>query len=85
MIIRRRFNVKNVLGALRETVDTTAMIFLIMIGANIFGNFLSATGLPQAMSAFCINAQIDRFWILLACLAIYAFLGCFVDSLPLIV
>jgi tripartite ATP-independent transporter DctM subunit len=85
MIIRRRFNVKNVLGALRETVDTTAMIFIIMIGANIFGNFLSATGLPQAMSAFCINAQVDRFWILLACLGIYAILGCFVDSLPLIV
>jgi tripartite ATP-independent transporter DctM subunit len=85
MILRGRFSLKNVIAALKETVDTTAMIFLIMIGANILGNFFSATGLPQAISGFCANAQIDRFWILLSCLAIYAILGCFVDSLPLIV
>ena len=85
MILKRQFNLKNLHGALKDTINTTAMIFLIMIGANIFGNFLSATGLPQAMSIFCANAQIGRFWILLALLGVYAILGCFVDSLPLLV
>lgn len=85
MIIRGQFNIKNVVGALRETLETTAMIFIIMIGANILANFFTATGLPQAISTFAATAEIGRFWILLACLAIYAILGCFVDSLPLIV
>jgi tripartite ATP-independent transporter DctM subunit len=85
MMIRGRFTFKNVMATLRETLDTTAMIFMIMIGANILGNFLSATGLPQAMSNFCATADVNRWIILLSCLTIYAVLGCFVDSLPLIV
>ena len=85
MAMRGRFNFKNVMGALKETVDTTAMIFLIMIGSNILGNFFAATGMSQALTDYCTSAQVDRIWILLACLGIYAILGCFVDSLPLIV
>ena len=85
MMIRGRFTVKNVIATLKETIETTAMIFLIMIGANILANFFSATGLPQAVSNFCATAPIGRFWILLSCLGIYAILGCFVDSLPLII
>ena len=85
MMIRGRFTVKNVVATLKETIETTAMIFLIMIGANILANFFSATGLPQAVSTFCATAPISRFWILLSCLGVYAILGCFVDSLPLII
>ncbi len=85
MIFKGNFSFKNLFSALKETVDTTAMIFIIMIGANILGNFFSATGLPQAVSSFAANADIAPIWILLMCLGIYAVLGCFVDALPLIV
>ena len=85
MIIRRKFNLKNLIASLKETAETTAMIFLIMIGANILGNFFNATGLPQAAANYAATANIGPIWVLLACLMIYAILGCFVDSLPLIV
>ncbi len=85
MILKRRFTWKNVTNALKDTIDTTAMVFMIMIGANILGNFFSASGLPQAMCNWAVNANIARIWILLMCLGIYGVLGCFVDSLPLIV
>lgn len=85
MIIRRKFTFKNVVGSLRETLETTAMIFIIMIGANILANFFTATGLPQWISTFAATANVPRFVILLFCLLVYAILGCFVDSLPLIV
>jgi tripartite ATP-independent transporter DctM subunit len=85
MMIRGKFTLPNVLAALKDSIETTAMIFLIMIGANILANFFSATGLPQAMSSFGATAPIGRFWILLLCLGIYAILGCFIDSLPLII
>jgi len=85
MTLRGKLNLQNVVGALKDTISTTAMIFMIMIGANIFGNFLSATGFTQAISTICVNAQVDRFWILFSCLMIYVIIGLFVDSLPLIV
>jgi TRAP-type C4-dicarboxylate transport system permease large subunit len=37
------------------------------------------------MSNYCATADVNRWIILLSCLFIYAVLGCFVDSLPLIV
>ena len=85
MIIRGKFTIKNVVASLKETIATTAMIFLIMIGANVLANFFSASGLPQVISNFCATAQVAPIWILLACLLVYGILGCFVDSLPLIV
>jgi tripartite ATP-independent transporter DctM subunit len=85
MVLKRKFTLKNLLGSLVETAETTAMIFLIMIGANILGGFLNMTGLPQVIATAAANAEIAPIWILLACLMIYAILGCFVDSLPLIV
>jgi len=85
MAIRGRFNFKNVIASLRETLETTAMIFLIMIGANILANFFSASGLPVIITNFAITANVAPIWILIGCLLIYGILGCFVDSLPLIV
>jgi len=85
MIIKRQFTWKNLIASLKETAETTAMIFIIMVGANILGDFFNQTGLPQAAANAAANANIAPVWILLACLMIYAILGCFVDSLPLIV
>ena len=85
MIAKRKFTLKNLLAALKETAETTAMIFLIMIGANMLGNFFNFTGLPQMVASFAANANVAPIWILAGCLMIYAILGCFVDSLPLIV
>lgn len=84
MIIRGKFNFRNVVDALRETVDTTAMIFLIMIGSDILGQFFTATGISNALAAFATGANVSRWAVLLLCLLIYGILGCFVDSLPLI-
>ena len=85
MIIKGKFTWKNITGALKDTIETTAMVFMIMIGANILGNFFSASQLPQALSTWAAGANVAPLWILLGCLAIYGILGCFVDSLPLIV
>jgi tripartite ATP-independent transporter DctM subunit len=85
MAIRGNFTLKNVVSALRETIETTAMIFMIMIGANILANFFSATGLARLISDAATTAAVSRIWILLGCLLIYGILGCFVDSLVLII
>lgn len=84
MAVRKKFTFKNVVAALQETLDTTAMIFLIMIGSDILGQFFAATGISNALATFATTANINRWFILLLCLFIYGILGCFVDSLPLI-
>jgi tripartite ATP-independent transporter DctM subunit len=85
MVLRRRFTYKNVIGCLKETIDTTAMIFLIMIGADILTNFFTAARLPSLVQSIAASATVGPWVILIVLLGIYAVLGCFIDSLPLIV
>jgi len=67
-----------------ETASTTAMIFLILIGAAVFNFFIDATGLTQAIIR---NVQ-DLGWsplaVLLALCVFYVILGCLMDSLSMI-
>ena len=85
MALKGNFKLKNVVASLKETIETTAMIFLIMIGAGILSNFFSASGLPQMLTRTVATLEVNRVWILIACLGIFGILGCFVDSMPLIV
>ncbi|HWU41589.1 MAG TPA: TRAP transporter large permease subunit, partial [Candidatus Acidoferrum sp.] len=52
MIWRGQFNYKNMVDCLAKTVKITSMVFLIMIGAFIFGYFLAVTGVPEAMARY---------------------------------
>jgi len=85
MMIRKQFNLKNVISSLKESAETTAMIFMIMIGANLFSNFISATGLPQTFAKLVAGTDVHAIIVLVFCLLIYAILATFIDALPLIV
>ncbi len=85
MALKKKFTFKNVVAALKETLETTAMIFLIMIGSDLLGQFFSLTGLSKALATFCLQYDLSKWLVLAVCLLIYGILGCFVDSLPLIV
>lgn len=52
----RRINWRIFVEALRETVELTAMVMLIIVGVSIFEFFISSARFPQEMSAF-INAM----------------------------
>ena len=84
MLFKRKFTFKNICGALKETLETTAMIFLIMIGSDLMGQFFSLTGMSTLLAQFFLSAGVSKWIVLLICLGIYGILGCFVDSLPLI-
>ena len=84
MIIRKKATVANMGNALRDSMKTTAMIFMIMLGANIFGTFLAITGLPKALATALtsLGSGYAAIWIIIV---VWLILGCFVDSLPLII
>ena len=83
LIIRKKFTFKNVVEALKETAETTAMIFLIMIGSDILSQFFTMTNISSVLSTVAANAA-SPWIILIVFLLIYGILGCFIDSLPLI-
>ncbi len=70
--------------ALVETAVTTAMIFLILLGASVFNAFLGFSQLPRWTADFFQNSGLSPYVVLLGMLALYLVFGCVMDSLAMI-
>jgi len=70
--------------ALAETVRISAMIFVILIGAEVFGFLLSVSQISFAMADWIREAGWSPMQLLLAIVLFYVVLGCFMESLAMI-
>lgn len=75
-------------GGLREcllmTAQTTAMVFLILLGAELFNSFLALARMPTAVADAVTGAEWSPWLVLTAMLLLYLALGCVMDSLSMI-
>ena len=83
-IIRRKLTWNVLITTLKSTVQTTAMIFMIVIGAQIFNSFLALSGVPAMIADWLANLPMPRYAVLSAILLIYVPLGMVMDALPMI-
>ncbi len=82
---RRRLNRKSFIDSLEETSKTTAMVFLILIGAALLGYFLAVTRLPFELSTYVSELNVNRYMILGMIILLYLVLGAIMSSLAMIV
>jgi tripartite ATP-independent transporter DctM subunit len=68
-----------------ETVNTTALVFLILIGALVFGPFLALSGLPEKLAQLLAGLDVPRVVILTLILAVYIVLGTFLEGFSMLV
>ncbi len=66
------------------TAGSTAMIFLILFGANVLNAFLGFTRLPMVLANAIVESGLSPIIILLAMVVIFILLGMFMDSLSMI-
>ena len=76
---------KNFSGILLDTVTTTSFVFLILIGAFVFGPFLALSGLPELLAKYISGLDVPRLVILLILIAIYIVLGMFLEGFSILV
>ena len=81
LIFRKRCTWKTVKTALYDTIKTSAMIFLVIIGAYVFGRFLTITRIPMEMANGIASMNVSPYIVLILILALYTFVGCIMDSL----
>jgi TRAP-type C4-dicarboxylate transport system permease large subunit len=72
------------LDALIETAGTSAMIFLILLGADVFNAFLGFSQLPNWAADLFQNSGLSPYLVVLGMIALYLVLGCVMDSLAMI-
>lgn len=83
MAVNRKLNWKNFFTAMKDTVTTTAMTMLIMMGAMVFCAWLAITGLPAWMAAAIGGLNVSKYVILLIMTFIYMILGMFMDGMAM--
>lgn len=72
------------MACLRGTAATSAMIFLILLGAETFNAFLAQTQTPMLMANAISQSGMTPMLVLLAMLALYLVLGCVMDSMSML-
>ena len=70
--------------ALVQSVEATAMIFAIVIGAEIFSAFINFAGLPSALVDFIVDLDVSAFAVIGVMVLIYLVMGCVFESLSMI-
>jgi tripartite ATP-independent transporter DctM subunit len=82
--LRRRLTFASATDALMETVQTTAMIFTILIGALTLNNLMVFSGIAGALSDFVSTLAMPAWGVMAIILLIYLIMGCFLDALAMI-
>jgi tripartite ATP-independent transporter DctM subunit len=81
--VRGRLTRRVLLDGILETATTTGMIFFILIGAALFNFFIESSNLPQFLVGLVKDLAWPPFAVMLVLLAFYLVLGCFMDSLSM--
>ena len=84
-LIKKRLTWDNLKVSLEQTVRTTAMVFLILIGAHIFGYFLTISQIPDQLSILATEWGLSKYAILAIIIFAYIIMGCFMEGLALMV
>ena len=67
-----------------NTASTTAMIFVILMGSEIFNAFLALSQMPMQAAEFITSLGLPPYGVLAAILALYILLGAVMDELAMI-
>jgi tripartite ATP-independent transporter DctM subunit len=70
--------------SLLDSAVTSGMIYFILFGAEILKSFFARSGLPAEMAVWAANSGIDPMLLLVGILVLLIILGCFLESLSMI-
>ena len=84
-VVRRRLSRADIRSALLQATRTAAAVFTVLIGAILFGYFLTITQTPQKVTAFLTGLGLGRYHVLALIMLMYLALGCLMDAMAMII
>jgi tripartite ATP-independent transporter DctM subunit len=83
-VAMKRLTWQGALHALKETIRTSTMIFLIMIGANIFGYYMTMSRIPNHVVESVMAMNLNRWIIVIGVIVVYFVISMVMDEIPLL-
>jgi C4-dicarboxylate transporter, DctM subunit len=84
-VLRGRLSRKDIRASLLQATRTAAAVFTVLIGALLFGYFLTVTQTPQKVTMFLTGLGLGRYGVLALIMLMYLLLGCLMDALAMVI
>jgi C4-dicarboxylate transporter DctM subunit len=83
-LLGRRLSWKQLTKAVEGTVITSALLFVIIIGATLFAYFIVQTQLPVLLATFAESMHLNGLAVMLVIIAAYVIIGCFLEGIGMV-
>jgi tripartite ATP-independent transporter DctM subunit len=84
-VVTGRLDREKILASLLQATRTAAAVFTVLIGALIFGYFLTVTQTPQKVTEFLTGLGLGSYGVLAVIMVMYLVLGCLMDAMAMII
>jgi len=84
-VLRGKLDRAGILEALLSATRTAAAVFTVLIGALIFGYFLTMIQTPQKLTGFLTQLGLGPYGVLALIMLMYLVLGCLMDAMAMII
>jgi len=84
-VLRGKLDKAGIREALLSATRTSAAVFTVLIGALLFGYFLTITQTPQKLTEILTGLGIGRYGVLGLIMLMYLVLGCLMDAMAMII
>jgi tripartite ATP-independent transporter DctM subunit len=84
-LLKRKLTWEKIMICLADATKNTSILFLMLIGANIFGYFLTMSQIPTLLADFIVGLPISPGFTILAILLVYVVLGGIMPIMPAII
>lgn len=83
-LVRGQLQWRPLFECLKRTAVATAMIFLILLGAELYNAFLALTRMPVDAASMIEGARLSPYAVIVVILMFYLVFGCLMDSMSMI-
>ncbi|WP_313237634.1 TRAP transporter large permease [Sporosarcina ureae] len=84
-IVMGKMTKANFLEAMTGTLRSSAMVLMLVVGAMVFGRFLTVTRLPYTVAEWVTNLPVAPIFVLIAILIVYVIGGSIMDALGFLI
>lgn len=82
--MRRSLSFEGLLKAVQASVLVSCALFMIILGAKLFAQFIVQTRLPDTLLRLALDAQLTPLMVIAIIIIIYILLGCFLEGFGMV-
>ncbi|WP_322865575.1 TRAP transporter large permease [Aquicoccus sp. G2-2] len=84
-LMRGKLSLGTLLDSLVEALRTSVAIYVVLIGATLFGYFLAITQVPQELTQSLLDLGAGKYGTLILIMLMFLVMGCFLDAMAMII